>query len=469
MTEKKEPIREEDTSITESLILDGFIVNGNLLDDFIKALIILRNNIPAFDKGDKEGFDKWRNDLKSKLTEAGVSIEALAKMTPPSELVSLTPETGEIEFSVDDPDTLTPETLKDIPYNLLFQWILSDEPAPQKIEVIDELIPRLKSIKIKKHTIPNNKLTNEMQKGIINDGPQDLIVSSKATKGKPNEITTRTIVSYEGEDELVKSTKSLTEYDRQVGDSLASLWLYGDQNHIITPEMVYRCMTQRTQSETPSQQQIDAVTNSIEKMRRTHIYADASDEMRKRGVISENESFIMDDYMVNLRAITVSSSGRIFKAYRMQSEPILLSYSKFTKQLITTNADLLDIKKIDAHGHITTTSIANTENRIAIKGYLLRRIEVIRHDQEKTAEKQRKENARAKKHNETPKTIEPEQEPTILFETLFQETGITKPDAKTDARKYIFDVLDFYKAKGRIKAYKERKQGRAITAVTIEI
>lgn len=132
MTEKKEPIREEDTSITESLILDGFIVNGNLLDDFIKALIILRNNIPAFDKGDKEGFDKWRNDLKSKLTEAGVSIEGLAKVTPPGELVSLTPETGEIEFSVDDPDTLTPEKLQDIPYNLLFQWILSGEPAPQK-------------------------------------------------------------------------------------------------------------------------------------------------------------------------------------------------------------------------------------------------------------------------------------------------------------------------------------------------
>lgn len=449
-------------------VLGGFLVNTQPLDDFIKSLILLRENLPKVDADDAAGFETWRQGIKEKLIDAGVTIEELSKVTPPGEIISLTPN-GEIEFYVDDGDAPTKRSHEELAYGLLFKWILSDEPTPQKIEAIEELIPQLKSISLKKHTMPNNKLTNEMQRGIIGDGPQELIVSSRATRGKPAEITAYTIVTYEGEDGLVKSTKSLTEYDRQVGDTLASLWLYGDPNHIITPEIVYRNLTQRTQSETPSPQQIGAVTRSIEKMRRVHVYVDASEEMRKRGIIGDGQQVIFDDFIISLRAITVKSSGRTFKAYKMQSEPVLLSYSKMTKQLITTNADLLDVKKVDDRGRITTTSIANTESRIAVKGYLLRRIEVIRNDIVKTAEKQRKENARAKRAGEPPKQIKPEQEPTILFDTLFEETGITKKDAQTDTRKYVFEVLDFYKAKGRIKAYKKRTKGRAVTAVTIEI
>ena len=204
-------------------------------------------------------------------------------------------------------------------------------------------------------------------------------------------------------------------------------------------------------------------------MRRVHVYVDATEEMKRRGIISDGQQVIFDDFIISLRAMTVKSSGRTLKAYKMQSEPVLLSYSKMTKQLITTSADLLDIKRLDKRGNITTTSIPNTENRIAVKGYLLRRIEVIRNDIAKTAEKQRKENARAKRTGETPKKIRQEQEPTILFDTLFSEIGITKKDAQTDTRKYVFEVLDFYKAKGRIKAYTKRTKGRAVTAVTIEI
>lgn len=450
-------------------VLAGFL-KSQPLDDLIKSLIILRDNMPKLDDDDEDGFEAWRQDIKGKLIAAGITMDSLSNVTPPGEIVSLTPS-GEIQFAIDGDDQQVQDESSsyETAYGLLFKWILSDKPAPHSAPKIDELIPQLKSISLKKHTMPNNKLSNEMQHGIIGDGPQDLIVSSRATRGKPAEITAYTIVTYEGEDGIVKSTKSLTEYDRQVGDTLVSLWLYGDSNHIITPEIVFRNLTHRTQSETPSPQQIGAVTRSIEKMRRVHVYVDATEEMKKRGLIEEGQQVIFDDFIINLRAITVKSAGKTLKAYKMHSEPILLTYSKMTKQLITTSADLLDIKKVDKQGRITPTSIANTEPRIAVKGYLLRRIEVIRNDAEKTAEKQRKENARAKRAGETPKKIKREQEPTILFDTLFKETGIDTRDAKTDTRKYVFQVLDFYKAKGRIKAYKKRVVGRAVTAVTIEI
>ena len=417
-------------------------------------------------ESDKLSIQDFRLLARQKVTAAGVNRELLDKYKPTGEMLLVhidrqfaraagigNCENDECYLSLLD----------------LLAWILSNGPTTQDNEAVEEFLPQLKSICLKKHTMPNNKLANEMQRGIIGDGPQELIVSSRSTRGKPAEITAYALITYDGEDGLVRSTKSLTEYDRQIGDTLASLWLYGDPDHIITPEIVYRNLTQRTQSETPSPQQIGAVTRSIEKMRRVHVYVDATEEMRRRGTISDGQQVIFDDFIVSLRALTVKTSGRTIKAYKMQSEPVLLSYSKMTKQLITTSADLLDIKRVDKHGNITTASIPNTENQIAVKGYLLRRIEIIRNDKIKTAEKQRKEDARAKRAGETPRKIRQEQEPTILFDTLFAETGIAKKDAKTDIRKYILEVLDFYKAKGRIKDYKKRTNGHAVTAVTIVI
>lgn len=456
-----------DKNVTEDgqFYLDGF----EPLNQLKSALEIIRDMLPAFDDNDTNGLTKWAQLVRERMIAEGLSLDALAKITPPLKGTPATVEGGDIVLYA--ADNYKPPTNDDLialaGYALLSYWILQgDENSPSN-EEIAEILPQLKSVYVSKHTMPNNKLANAMQHGIIDGNPVDLVVSSRATRGKSAEITSYTIVSYEGENGLVN--KSLTEYDRQVGDTLASLWLYGDPSHIITPEIVYRNMTQRTQSETPSPQQIGAVTRSLEKMRRVHIYVDATNEMRKRGAIGSNDTAIFDDFAISLRGVTVISSGKTIKAYQIKDEPILLAYSRMTNQLITTSADLLDIKRLDKNGRITTTSIANTENRIAVKGYLLRRIEVIRNDAAKTAEKQRKENARAKRAGETPKKIKPEQEPTILFDTLFTETGITKTDAKTDTRKYVFEVLDFYKAKGRIKAYKTRSKGRAISAVTIEL
>lgn len=53
---------------------------------------------------------------------------------------------------------------------------------------------------------------------------------------------------------------------------------------------------------------------------------------------------------------------------------------------------------------------------------------------------------------------------TILFDTIFEETG-TQTDVKqykANNRKYVFQVLDFFKASNFIKNYNIKKNGHQI-------
>ena len=61
------------------------------------------------------------------------------------------------------------------------------------------------------------------------------------------------------------------------------------------------------------------------------------------------------------------------------------------------------------------------------------------------------------------------QSDTILFATLFKETGTetTNRDRIMDNRNFCFDVLDYWKATGYIKGYKQQTKGRSITGVDI--
>lgn len=319
-----------------------------------------------------------------------------------------------------------------------------------KKEQLQLLLPILQSRLPKNHTMPINRLANELQRDLINAGAVDLVV---AGRGKKGEITSYVLATYEQPDGITMTGKPYTEYDRQVQDAVSSLWEYGDETHIITPDMVFRAMTHRTQTESPSPQQIGAVTKSLEKMRRIHITVDATEEMKKRKLTIDGKqvtSCKFDDYLLSLRAVEVKAGGRTVKAYLMTAEPVLLTYAKLTKQLATVPAELLDIKKVDK-GKATTVSVANSDARIAVKGYILRRIAIIKHD--KTAKN-------------------PKQSNIIKFDSLFAETGIPQDSNSANIKKYAFQVLDYYTATGYIQGYTKRKKagkGGGIDAILITV
>ena len=324
----------------------------------------------------------------------------------------------------------------------LLRRIIDNDAAELTPEQVREVLPQLSSIIPQKHLIPNNKLANSLTKDLVDAGAVDLIVSGQNSK---NEILTTCILSYEGDNVKLTSRQPFTEYDRQVADAVTSLYEYGDESHIVTAATVYRAMVHATATETPSPQQIGAVTRSLDKMRFVRVQVDCTDELTRRK-LSLNGAQItggkIDTYLLALDKLEVIAGGQKVTAYKVIKTPILYDYSRLTGQVITVPAALLDVR--DESG----AKVANTERRIAIKGYLMRRISVMKG----------KNGKRQSKH--------------IIYDSLYKEVCDGKELSRKDQqsiREYIALVLDSWKREGFIKGYEELTQGRKKTGVDIKI
>lgn len=315
-----------------------------------------------------------------------------------------------------------------------------NKPARITPEGLSQLISSLPS----KHVIPNNKLANALTADeIIDTGAVSLIVSGR---NEPK-IQTRCILSYEGENVKLTSRQAFTEYDRNVADAITSLYEYGEENHLVTPAMVYRAIVNMTDTEAPSPQQVGAVTRSLDKMRFVRVQIDCTEELtrRKANINGEQiQSGKIDTYLLPLSVIEVMAGGKVTRAYKIERKPILYEYAQITNQVITTPATLLDVREITDGGKLGAR-ISNTEQRIAIKGYLLRRVAVIANKKARTS-------------------------PRILFSAIYKAAGITEP-TKTEQgriRDYVFAVLKYWTAgEHYIKGFEPIKEGRRIVAVEI--
>ena len=319
---------------------------------------------------------------------------------------------------------------------IIIKTVIDAAIKSPNIELADEVraaLPQLSSIIPQKHVMPNNKLANSLTKDIIDAGAIDLVVSGR---GK-TEITTRCILSYEGDNVKLSGRQPCTEYDRNVADAVTSLFLYGDPSHIITPATVYRAMIHSTGTETPSPQTLGAVTRSLDKSRFVRVQIDCTQELLRRNASLNGEQITggkVDTYLLPLEKIEVMAGGKRVTAYKILKTPVLYDYARLTKQVLTVPAKLLDVP-----------NASNTEQRISIKGYLLRRITVMKG---KTAQSNR-----------------------ILFEKIWDAAGKPDPSPKEAQRirEYTFTVLDYWKKERYIKGYKAIKEKKAYTAVEIQL
>ena len=307
-------------------------------------------------------------------------------------------------------------------------------------EVLNAL-PQLQSLVPQKHLIPNNKLANSLTKDIIGAGIIELDVSGK----KEPELLTRCILNYEGDNVKLSSRQPFTEYDRNVADAVTSLYEYGDSSHIITAAQVYRAMVHATKTETPSAQQIGAVTKSLDKMRFVRVQIDCSQELTRRKVSLNGAQITggkIDTYLLALEKIEVTAGGQRVSAYKIMKTPILYEYSRLTGQVLTVPAALLDVR--DNSGG----KVSNTELRIAAKGYLLRRISVM------------KGKAGARQNH------------MIKYNSLYEEVcpGQTLRRVEQQRlRDYTALVLENWTRQGFIRGYTETRQGNKKIGVEIKL
>ena len=266
----------------------------------------------------------------------------------------------------------------------------------------------------------------------------------------------------------------LTEHERQVSDAVISLWEASRKENlppIFTVSQIFRAMPGG--SDQPSPQQKGAITKTLEKFSRLHIYMDAPEEMRRRGVIDDNRNWTVDENYLQWRRHTVTTRNgkKIAQGYEILGQPIMLTYSMMTRQLLTVPAEIITIEKVKG-GKPSGELIAMTADRQAMTGYIVRRIAIMKNDQERAKDAKRKYDA--KRRNDTTLEDKPlsafvAQEHTIRFETIFDETGVatTNRDRTMDNRNFCFSVLDYLKAKGYIKGYEKQTKGRSITGVKI--
>ena len=341
----------------------------------------------------------------------------------------------------------------------LIKEIVGDNVSDITSEQVRAALPQLASIIPQKHLIPNNKLANSLTKDIIGAGLIELDVGRKK-----DDILTRCILSYEGDNVKLTSRRSFTEYDRQVADAVTSLYEYGDKSHIITAATVYRAMVHATETETPSPQQIEAVTQSLDKLRFVRVQIDCTEELMRRNIDLNGSQITagkIDTYLLTLDKMEVIAGGQKVVAYKVIKTPILYEYSRLTGQVykviktpilyeysrltgqvITVPAALLDIRDK------TGAKIPNTERRIAIKGYLMRRISIMKGQNSKN------------------------QSCHILYDSLYNEVCSTEPTQKEKRliRDYIpCGVLEYWKSEKFIKDYEELTHGKKKIGIEIKI
>lgn len=325
---------------------------------------------------------------------------------------------------------------------------LGTSEADREAREVCGALPKLTSIVPQKHVIPMNKFANCLCE-LIDVGEVDLTVMNE---NKPNEVNTRCMVSYEGDNVTLSGRQTFTEYDRNVADAVTSLYRYGDPSHEVTPASVYRAMVHATEGETPSPQQIGAVTKSLDKLRFIRVRVNLVDEFTQRGISLDGEQIVdgeIDTYLLALTKLKVNAGGQNVTAYKVMSTPILYEYASLVGQVITVPARYLDIREPARanSGEVEWVKVRNTEQRIEIKGYLLRRIERMKG---KTGNRQSRH---------------------ITYADLYDKLGEKNPSRKKQQqiREYVTKCLESWKHDGYIRGYTDITTGRAKRGVCIQL
>ena len=286
----------------------------------------------------------------------------------------------------------------------------------------------------------------------------------------------------ENSDKVQIKGEKFTENDRGINDvctTFRELALKKGLNAIsITPDMIYRAWTGKTRKDSVSPQQRQMVIDSVEKQsHHIRLWANLTDEMKSRNIVinpngktdEEKYGLILDDFI--LRATTLRNARGDIIGWTLNEDSPGTKYAKLNGQMLTIPTEMLSIKEVK-DGEITSTPIPYTETRTAIVTYLTRRIEVMRHDEK---EAKRKYNNYMKRKQKKPdmeeKTLQNfrKQTHTILFETAFKSAGIKNQSRKTENKKYIIQVFEFWKENGDISGFNLRKKGKSFDAVIVEL
>ena len=193
---------------------------------------------------------------------------------------------------------------------------------------------------------------------------------------------------------MIRKTRPLTYFDKRVHDVVASLYEAGYQE--ITVNQIYTVMNGDVKS---NKDQRKKINDSLTKMAMTRVYIDNEREI---GVLEGYKPFRHDDYLLSFqRDSYVGGNNKI----TLNNEPILIKFAKQRKQITKISQKVL------------CSPLGNSEGNLALEEYLILRI------------------VKAKKGKLNNR---------ILFNTVFDNCGISEKKQRQRAKKTIKELLDYY-------------------------
>ena len=346
-------------------------------------------------------------------------------------------------------ENLTLDDLDEETLDKIFQEAEKLAQTKSEKEAMREGLAKLTSIIPRTHVIPISKVAQKVTQKNFIDGKQKDVDVSRGTNGK---TLVRCLMDYNGKDVIMSTRHALTEYDRCINDTVASLYVYGNDRHVFTPDMLCRSMMGMTEKENPSPQQVAEAVESLERQAAIRVKIDCTAQLKAQGITTINGQQIgggkFTTNLLMLEALEIEAGGRKVTAYQILKPPIMYEYSAALGEVANVPLELLDIRETykktpTAKPKLVNKRIRNSARRIAIKEYLLRRISIMKGPTKQTNR--------------------------ITLDTLLTE-AMSEPQQPTAKERrncieYVYQVLDYWQAQGFITGYKRVKKGNAVVAL----
>ena len=271
-----------------------------------------------------------------------------------------------------------------------------------------------------------SRLSFDGEGALYNENGVNVHISGRKSK---KEILSFVRLDYSDNAIQISGKKELTQYDREVHDALATLYIDGG-NEYITPQMIYKAMTGNPEAKLPPKQQ-EAISRSLNKLMYSKLVIKPSEELCKAYGF---RPFTYEGTVIQAEKATASVNGVIVEVYHLLSKPALYTHADKIKQICR-----LDIKLLNS-------PVSKNEENITLQGYLLRHINGIKRSK---------------------------LSPTILYKSIYGQLNIqaTSDGAlrkkKLKVRNTVKKILDYLKAHDFIKNYTENSDSQKVTGITI--
>ena len=411
----------QDTKTTDlKTNLEYFLDNSNKYNDQNFLFNSIAFHIDSICKIEEfHSFQAFQGKTEKKESMRIIVAKMIAQMLKDTPNIKLdktdTIETVPIEVLG---DILTKITLR----NWALDVIKDIETDPKEFEEIINL-DSAKLKKLKKIMFCNSKVANKITKL-----PTGRMAAVKIDKTKNTEIFFQILTT----NDSIKIDGNLNYFDRFVHDTISTFC--EQKQTVITPTMILKAMRGNPKQKDFSQEQIQAVLKSINKMRYLSVKINATNEGNLK---KWNDKVIFENYLLPIKSVTVETGGNRIDGFKLLDIPPVWQYTKKTGQVATIQDTLIKKLKFDKHG---------------LTYYLIYRLNLLKHDK-----------ANKIKSNSN----------IIVIKKLFEELNLLEEYENKSKRKRIIDkiieIYEIWKNEGEIKGYEVIKEGNLKAKIKIKI